>query len=431
MKPTGTGSGKIGQGKSGRGKYRPKHPWLFAVAAVPVLACVVRYATVPARPHGAAARKVWMQDAYVWQRQWTPAVARAIDDSAAGVHAWHVLAAELDRTGQWRDSRVEAGPLPLSGRPVIAVFRMDGQLADADADVLARHVATRVDAWARQGWQVAGVEIDHDCATSRLADYGRFLDRLRQAMGGRHALWITALPTWMDAPVLPDVLSRADEVVLQVHAVQDPRLGLFNAARAMRWMAQFARLSPRPWHVALPAYGSRVIWGADGGISAVESETPAMMGDAPGHDELVADPADVARFMTTAEDAPPRGFAGWVWFRLPTGDDRRAWSPGTWRAVMAHRPLTYAMRTRALRDAPGLYDIVVENTGDIDAVPPGMIRVDGACRGAGGRGGYGLEYDARGPWLRRRERMLLAPGVPLLAGWARCDGQEPDVHAAP
>ncbi|MBV1835477.1 hypothetical protein, partial [Novacetimonas pomaceti] len=51
LKPAGRGSGKIGQGK-----YRPKHPWLFAVAAVPVLACVARYAAAPARPDGAAAR---------------------------------------------------------------------------------------------------------------------------------------------------------------------------------------------------------------------------------------------------------------------------------------------------------------------------------------------------------------------------------------
>ena len=46
------------------------------------------------------------QDAYVWQRQWTPALASALDRSADLVRAWRVLAAQSDPAGRLRATAV-------------------------------------------------------------------------------------------------------------------------------------------------------------------------------------------------------------------------------------------------------------------------------------------------------------------------------------
>ena len=40
-------------------------------------------------------------DAYVWQRRWTPALNHALADSADMLRAWRVLAAELRADGAW------------------------------------------------------------------------------------------------------------------------------------------------------------------------------------------------------------------------------------------------------------------------------------------------------------------------------------------
>src|ERR1051325_9193966 len=55
-------------------------------------------------------------DAYVWQRQWTPALAAALDQSREVVRAWRVLAAETDRQGRLKPMAVDWDRLAAAGR---------------------------------------------------------------------------------------------------------------------------------------------------------------------------------------------------------------------------------------------------------------------------------------------------------------------------
>ena len=55
--------------------------------------------------------------------------------------------------------------------------------------------------------------------------YVRFLAELRSRLARRIALSITALPTWMNSAELERLTRDLDEIVLQVHAVDDPRRG--------------------------------------------------------------------------------------------------------------------------------------------------------------------------------------------------------------
>jgi hypothetical protein len=375
-------------------------------------------------------------DVYIWQRQWTPAVSAAIAESAGDIQAWRVLALEWDGSGRWRETAFDDAVLQRTGKPVIAVVRIDGQLANWDEAVLLAGITDLLARWERRGIRPAGVEIDHDCATARLPAYARFLallraklaaqenagaDAVRATGGARLALSITALPTWLNSPLLDQVLAQADDVVLQIHAVQDPRFGLFNADQARTWLKQFAARRQTAWRVALPAYGTRVVWNTDGGIAAIESERPVLMGSAQGS-ELMASPSAIAEFMARIEHSPPRGLAGWVWFRLPTDEDERAWSVSTWRTVVRRSPLRAAVIVNAAPAAStGLHDIQIINEGNADAPLPAALRIDGACLAADGINGYVLERDAKGAWLRREREGLLRAGHRRVVGWVRCN----------
>ncbi|WP_430388332.1 DUF3142 domain-containing protein [Dyella sp. 20L07] len=361
-------------------------------------------------------------DAYVWQRQWTPALTDAIRGSSEVVQTWRVLAAEVDVRGQWHVIRPDWATLATSGKPVVAVVRIEGQLAQWDESTLLAGVQSMLAEWRQHNLVLAGVEIDHDCATARLPAYAHFLTALRPSLGTGLRLSMTALPTWLGSADLDPVLAQVDEAILQVHAVQSPRAGLFDPRQAHAWMDAFARRMHKPWRVALPAYGTRVSWDEQGRVAAIESERPTLVGSADSN-ELFADPLAMQGFEAGLEaDAPP-GLAGVVWFRLPTDDDARAWSMATWRAVLAHEPLRVSLlaQVRAARHAP-LRDLVLINAGNADVPLPTLVRLDAGCALADGANGYALQRTAQGLFLQRAQGGLLRAGRQLGIGWLRCDG---------
>jgi len=363
-------------------------------------------------PHGA-----FPQEAYVWQRHWTPSVVQAVEKAAPMVEAWRVLAAETDHSGGLQVFSPDHAALAATGRPVILVIRIDGTGDAIEDPALPTRIRRILDAWRDAGGAPAGLEIDHDCATSRLAAYGRFLADLKPLLGSTR-LSITALPTWIGARALPAILSTTDEAVLQVHAVEAPGRGLFDPDRALGWIEAFAAISPKPFVVALPAYGARVVWDQDGRLAAVESE---MTGRAEGarSAELTAPPVLVASLLRRAAALPATGLAGFVWFRLPVAGDRRGWSLATWRKVMTGAPLEAKIAVETEPGAgPAVRDLVLVNHGDVDGEPPVRIPLPAGCTSADGINGYHLAPD--GTSLDRIEAGLLAGGRTRRIGWIRC-----------
>lgn len=366
-------------------------------------------------------RKVALSnDAYVWQRQWTPALVSAVRQSADVVSEWRVLAAQVDVQGDWRMFSPDWGALAASGKPVVAVIRIEGQLAQWDEATLLTEVQSVLDAWQQHGLNLVGVEIDHDCATARLPAYAHFLAALHARMTAGERLSITALPTWLSGSDLDDVLGHVDEAVLQVHAVQSPRAGLFNPPIARAWMADFARRTNKPWRVALPAYGSRVSWDEQGRIAAIQSERPTLVTGA-GASELFADPQTMQRFVADIESDAPPGLVGIVWFRLPTEDDERAWSMATWCAVLGRVPLKASLLGVArFKGSAPLQDLVLINAGNADVSLPSLVRINAACDTADGINGYAVQHTANGLFLHRTQGGLLRAGRQLTIGWLRC-----------
>lgn len=367
-------------------------------------------------------------DAYVWQRQWTPGLVSAVQSNADIVSQWRVLAAQADANGQWLSTAPDWATLAKSGRPVIAVFRIDGQLTNIDEHSLSARIAETLDLWRRSGIPLAGIEIDHDCATAKLPGYAHWLSSLRALLRNQERLSITALPTWLQSKALDALLAQVDEAVLQVHAVQNPRAGLFDPQLARTWLDQFGARMPRPWRVALPAYGSRVAWDRDGRVVSIESERAMLVGGMESH-ELMADPQELQDFARQLAQRPPPRLAGIVWFRLPTEQDTRAWSPATWRAVLTQTPISPQISAQLLSTAdPQLFDLVLSNTGVGDGPPPATVRITGHCSAADGINGYFMERVASGLLFQTRQPGLLRPGRQRSIGWLRCEQGKESLH---
>lgn len=359
-------------------------------------------------------------DAYVWQRVWTPAVNQAIRDSAAAIHQWRVLAAQTDVHGRLQRFSPDRSALMASDRPVVLVVRIDGQLSHWDEAALLRDTLALWHDWQGSGVPLAGLEIDHDCASARLPAYARFLAELHAALPPETMLSITALPTWLSSADLPKVLAQVDQSVLQVHAVRDPRAGLFDAALALHWVREYAGRSDKPFRVALPDYGSRVSWDARGRLADVQSEA-ATLDFSPDAHELLAQPQVIADFIRTLQRDPPPHLQGIAWFRLPTAQDLRAWSLPTWLAVIRGQSLHTTLQAEARRsNVSGAFDVALQNTGAIDALLPLRVTLPRGCAMADGINGYRLQRGNRDVSLERVQPGLLRAHHQRTIGWLRC-----------
>lgn len=360
--------------------------------------------------------------AYVWQRRWSADLVDTLRVSQSVLDGLRVLAMERDPGGRWVDAAPDLAALAADGRPVVLVVRIDGfRPPDAgEADDLATRLRGVAADWQTAGVRLAGLELDHDCARARLPEYVRLLDALRPALPAL-PLSITALPDWTGAEGWAELLSRVDHAVLQVHAVDRPEQGLFDAGRAEAQARAFAaQAGGRPWRLALPAYGLALRTNREGRVTGIEAERPRGARPDRGWQEWQADPLAVAGLLQRLQAEPPNGLTGILWFRLPRAGDRRAWSWTTLEAVIGGRPLHFVFEVAATPTSAGAYDLTITNRGTLDAAPP-VVRIDGDCA-------YG---DARPPWRRElgaRQRFIAEPGHRVRAGshqafgWLRCAG---------
>lgn len=357
------------------------------------------------------------QQLYVWQRQWTPAHDAALRDSRADFSTLRVLALQAFPKAGWSRARVNSQLLKRDGRPVIAVVRLDGQLKALEQEEITAQIRQVISDWQEQGLNLAGVEIDHDAGNARLPAYREFLAHLREALPTSLPLSITALPSWLDSRELPALLSTVDSSVLQVHAVSDPRRGLFDADQARQWAKAWSRVTTKPFYLALPAYGVALLPSA-GGVPVVESEVTVEREGL--RQELLADPQSLRTLGSELRVDPPKHLAGLIWFRLPLANDRRAWSLTTLRAVARGDALDSRLTLQLSADN-GLYDIGISNQGNLDSAWPERLTLAvSGCEGADALAGYALQQrpDLL-TFIRLRDGRIPAGGQRAI-GWARC-----------
>jgi hypothetical protein len=354
---------------------------------------------------------------YVWQLAWTPAVSAALEQTAPSMDRVHVLALEIDPVGGLRQPSLDEPALHALSQPLVAVVRIDGRVTDLPPAL--EHIRTLLQDWQRRQLPLQALEIDFDCGTSALGRYTSFLADLKPLLPDEVGLMITALPAWMASPLLPGLVRAADQVVLQVHSVSNPLQGLFDADQAYEWTRKFSAIADLPFLIALPTYGSQVRWDDDGHIVAVTSETSPSLGDGVNR-ELAVQPDTMAAFVHRLQQHPVQRLAGIAWFRMPTDADARAWSVATFLAVVHTDPLQHSVIARLVSNGAG-GDIVIENTGALDAPVPLTVRLRGTCREADAVNGYVLRrMGGTLQWTRATDRMMRA-GAVISIGWANCD----------
>ncbi|CAI8780082.1 DUF3142 domain-containing protein [Pseudomonas sp. IT-P44] len=357
------------------------------------------------------------QQLYVWQRQWAPAHEAALKDSRADFSALRVLALQAFPKAGWNRARIDPVLLKRDGRPLIAVIRLDGQLKSLDQDEVAAQILQVLSDWQAQGLVLSGVEIDHDAGNARLPAYRKFLTDLRAVLPASMPLSITALPAWLDSSELPALLSTVDSSVLQVHAVSDPRMGLFDPDQARKWASAWSRITSKPFYLALPAYGVALLPQVGGALD-VESEVPIeRVGE---RRELLADPQQLSTLATQLRNDPPAHLAGLIWFRLPLANDRRAWSLTTLRAVARGDALDSRL-TLKLSAQDGLYDVSISNQGNLDSAWPERLTLAArGCEGADALAGYALQQSPDLLTFTRLRDGRIPAGGQRAIGWARC-----------
>ncbi|MFM7809947.1 MAG: DUF3142 domain-containing protein, partial [Planctomycetota bacterium] len=228
------------------------------------------------------------QSVYVWQRAWNAEVREAVSRRAslfAGVVA-------LDTEIGWKDGRSEhvevawdAESLRAAGVPVGLALRVGpcGKATMRDPATVAMLVehAGRVVGMARQrGIEPAELQVDFDCATSRLDDYAAWIRAIASAVKPL-PVTITVLPTWMGSSSFGPLVRASAGFVLQVHSVdkarmEDERPSLCDDIQARRWIEDAARFGV-PFQVALPSYGYLAVLDERGALSGLVAESPVEL----------------------------------------------------------------------------------------------------------------------------------------------------------
>ncbi|HSF39584.1 MAG TPA: DUF3142 domain-containing protein [Thermoanaerobaculia bacterium] len=374
------------------------------------------------------------QEAYVWQRSWTPSVREAVAE-ARGFAGIVVLAAEVDFRGAApRVVRVPlAGPsLRASGRPVgvaVRVLSFPGRFGDdprlgQSLAKLARSLLAEAKA---QGLPVSEIQIDYDCPESKLDDYRGLLPVLREAVAPVPVV-ITALPAWLSQKrAFGELMAAADGTVLQVHSLSPPRgpderIVLCDPEAAREWVEAAARFG-RPFRVALPTYGYAAAFDRNGTLLGLSAEGPRLSWPQGVRVETArSDPAAMAGLVRGwTADRPPE-LTGLLWYRLPVPEDRLNWTAPTLAAVMAGREPRAALRGVSREPEPGLVEIDLVNVGDGEAPWPSPVRVRWSYDtflAADGLGGYRVRRRGDREILLERTGSSSRPGERRVVAWLR------------
>jgi len=369
----------------------------------------------------ATAVRAFTQEAYVWQRQFTPAVYASASSMGEKVDGFAVLAAEIRWSGKEPvlfKSPVSYAQLAAAGRPVAAVLRV-GPYAGIFArdDFAASYLvqtATAIVTTARgQGVTLSELQVDFDCASSKLAGYAEWVKVLRAAVAPTKLVF-TALPDWLARQDFSSLAHAADGYVLQVHSVEKPAgieadFKLCDPKRSWEWIARATQMGV-PFRVALPTYGYRLAFDESGNFFglAAEGVSPSW----PKGTRVRYVRADVDAMVALAAKISAARLAnctGIIWFRLPVAGDELNWDLLTFRAVLGGRIPASHLAIESKWTSPGLVEISVVNTGERTETLPAKI-VTRWGKGEppqtlDGLGGYLATFDSS-----RRDSITLTPG---------------------
>ncbi len=387
------------------------------------------------------------QAVYVWQRQWNDGVRSALREAAGTADALVVLAGEV----QWTQGRPQVAKVEVDyaflktlPKPVGVAIRIGEHAGLFSQDEASAHF---VEAFAAQvlaaaqsrGLRVAELQLDFDCAESRLADYAVLIARLKKTVAV--PLIITALPCWLNNALFAKLAKSSDGFVLQVHSLEKPQspeqaMTLCDPVKAAAWVEQAGRLGV-PFRVALPTYGYLAAFSAEGRLLGISAEGPARSWDAQTRLlSMRADPVGLAKLTRDWSAKRNPNLTGIIWYRLPVPGDRLNWNWRTLSALMSGRPVVERVTLRVDYPEPPLAEVTLVNEGETDVLPRSELELHwsgGRLLGGDGLSGYALErageQRARLNYADSRSARVLGAGERCKVAWLRFDRKtEVQVH---
>ncbi|MFT3866931.1 MAG: DUF3142 domain-containing protein [Nibricoccus sp.] len=376
--------------------------------------------------------------AYIWQRVWTSALCRSLAEHAEEFSALDVFAAEISFQGkpiiftvdpQWETLSRFKGDIGLVVR--IGSCKSEFRNDSFESGLILSACKRAIDAAAKQGIRVAELQIDFDASTTQLQSYARLLLFIRERIGSVK-LVITTLPTWMQSHEFPGLLQCVDGYVLQVHSLEKPKnisdpISLCSAGGACRQIRKASTFG-RPFRVALPTYGYRMLFDSFGSkFIGLEAEGPATEWS-PGmrRREIWAETSEVAYVVRFLSKERVEYCGGISWFRFPTGKDELCWRWATLAEVMKGRTPGVKLKMETPRNHDGACDLVLKNEGTDRWIAREAIALQwnsASLVASDTIKGWRLEHRGEnGVYLHpplEEIRLSLQPGDTLKIGWLR------------
>ncbi|MFM7180952.1 MAG: DUF3142 domain-containing protein [Verrucomicrobiales bacterium] len=365
-----------------------------------------------------------VHEAYLWQDPQRPGVAAALATARGKLSAIAILAAE----GSAREGKLvfrEVKNLPI-GPDIAHVIRLGQSTIEQvwspeSREMIARQVARLAAARPRE------IQIDFDCPASRLGDYKELLLALR-ASAGPVPLVFTSLPNWLDARSFADLARAFPRFVLQVHSLDLPSkpgesVILCDPDAAHRAVAKASALGVE-FRVALPTYGSEVLFDSNGKVLDVVSEDSSRVPAAAiaSRQRVFADPEVMSTLVRDWTANRPRGLTGICWYRLPVEGNRRNWTWATFAAAMEGTARTGIVEVHAAPGSGGAFNVTLVNPSDAHAPMPEKIFLPAGTLAADATRPYHPSSGAAPVFLRDSADPIwpyLAPGEGVVVGWFR------------
>jgi hypothetical protein len=378
---------------------------------------------------------IFSQRGYLWQRDWTPAVAAAVTAADRQMDGVVVLAAEI----QWNSGRPSPVRANLSWhtlkslkKSVSLALRIDpysGPFVENDLAAAAIvSEATRLirEAKAHQ-LDLDELQLDFDCPQKKLAGYGIWVLAVRTAIRPIK-LVLTTLPVWLDEPDFADLIRPSDGYVLQVHSIPTGhQIGhevICDPALARSWVTKASHLG-RSFEVALPTYRCTAGYDLSGNLLGVAMDSVAPLFP-PGTRllEFDSDAEAMAKLVNDWRTARPEHLKGLIWYRLPVSTDRQNWRWPTVTAVMEGRAPVRRLEASGKGDNP--IDLSLSNNGEADEPVSCTVTVawkDGNLIASDTLPGWRFRVEpghAFFKWNSARG-LRLPPGTKIDIGWLRYD----------
>jgi hypothetical protein len=375
-------------------------------------------------------------DAYVWQRSWNQPVRDSVAKHAQTFSNLVVLAAEVS----WKQQEpevvrvaVEYPVLAAAKTPVGLALRIgpySGPFAETNRVTLmlcslAKGLVAEATA---KGVKPSELQIDFDCAESKLEGYRTWVTAMRKAVAPV-PLTITTLPTWLRQPTFGPLVAATDGFILQVHSLERPKsfdtpFTLCDPATARSAVEKAAPFGV-PFRVALPTYGYLLAFATNGQFVGLSAEGPSRNWPVDAKlREVRSDPLAMAALTQEWSAHRPTNLRGIIWYRLPVEGEILNWRWPTLAAIVASRSPRESVRAESRRVGPGLVEICLVNDGELDLSSRLAVEVRWQnarlVAGDGLRGFEMVEVDASTAKLQSQSRPCELPaGDRQVLGWLR------------